>query len=156
VARYEKFWPYYCLPYQFLTISTLSGRFDHCASKNPSKCKLAKNGPHRHHIPCWSELCLFVVTFITAHVILLIFVELILNWLHMSFDDKNLQTLHYTAFNGTVWPHLVNGVHVWSRIWSMIDLVLYEAEVRNLGLWYQVMAGMALWRKIEHIWPKVA
>jgi len=30
-----------------------------------------------------------------------------------------------------------------------------ESEVRNLGLIYQVMAGMARWGKIEQIWPKV-
>jgi len=55
-----------------------------------------------------------------------------------------------------VWPHLVNGDHVCSRIWSMNDLVHIEAEVKNLGLRYQVMAAMAFSGKIEQIWPKVA
>jgi len=38
----------------------------------------------------------------------------------------------------------------------MNDLVHIKAEVGDLGLRYQVMAGMALWGKIEQIWPKVA
>jgi len=57
---------------------------------------------------------------------------------------------------GLVWPRLVNGAHVWSRIWNLNVLVLLEAEVRNLGLRYQVIPGMALWGKNEQIWPKVA
>jgi len=44
----------------------------------------------------------------------------------------------------------------WYRIWSMKYLVHIEAEVRNLSLRYQVMAGMALWGKVEQNWPKVA
>jgi len=38
----------------------------------------------------------------------------------------------------------------------MNDLIHIEAEVRNFGLRYQVMAGMTLLGKIEHIWPNVA
>jgi len=38
----------------------------------------------------------------------------------------------------------------------MNDLVRIEAEVRNLALRYQIMAGMALSGKVEQIWPRVA
>jgi len=76
--------------------------------------------------------------------------------LRMSFDAKQWQTLHNTASNGPVWPHLDGGDHVWSTIWSMNHLVLIEVKVINLGLRDQVMAGMARWCKIEQIWPNVA
>jgi len=36
VARYDKFWPYLCLHYQFWPFSILSGMFDHIAIKMPS------------------------------------------------------------------------------------------------------------------------
>jgi len=38
----------------------------------------------------------------------------------------------------------------------MNDLVHIEAEVRILGLRYQIMAGMERRGEIEHIWPKMA
>jgi len=71
----------------------------------------------------------------------------------MSLDVNECQIMHNTASNGPVWPDLVNGDQVRSRIWGTNDLVLIEAELRNLG---QVMAGMSLWGKIAQIWPKVA
>jgi len=37
------------------------------------------------------------------------FVELSLNWLRMSLDDKDFQTLHNKVSNVPVWLHLVNG-----------------------------------------------
>jgi len=62
----------------------------------------------------------------------------------MSFDAKEWQTQHNTVSNGTLWPHLVNGDHVWFRTCNMNDFVHIEAEERNLSLRYHVMAGMAL------------
>jgi len=156
VERYDKFWPYSFLHYQFLPISTLSGRFDHNAIKIPSKCNLARNGQQWYNMSCYSEVCPFMATFDAAQLILVNFGELSLNGQHIFFDDRDLQTLANTASNSPVWSHLVNGDKVWSRIWSMYDFVHIEAEVRNLGLRYQVMAGMALWGKIEQNWPKVA
>jgi len=80
------------------------------------------------------------------------------NWLWIGYVrlwTPKSGRLHNTGSNGPEWPHLVNGDHLWSRIWSMNDLVHIEAEVMNLGLRYQVMAGMALLSQIEQIWPKV-
>jgi len=74
----------------------------------------------------------------------------------MCFNANVWQTLHNSASNGPVRPRLVKGDYVWSNIWSMNELVLIEAEVRNLGLRYQVIADMADWGKIEQIWPKAA
>jgi len=73
-----------------------------------------------------------------------------------SFNGKEWKTLHNTHINEPVWPHLVNDVHVWSRIWSINDLALIEAEVGNLGLRNQVMTGMERWGNIKQIWPKVS
>jgi len=72
------------------------------------------------------------------------------------FRWQRFAVIAYMASNSPVCPLLVNGDHVCSRIWSMNDLVHIEAEVRYLGLRYQVIADMALWGKIEQIWPKVA
>jgi len=105
---------------------------------------------------CCMVVCSLMATFDALQVILFNFDELILHRLRMSFDDKWWQTLHNTVSNGPVWPHFVNGDHVWSSMLSMNDLVLIEAEVRNLGLIYQIMADMARWGKIKQIWPKVA
>jgi len=105
---------------------------------------------------CWRKVWLFLITLDAAKVILLNFEALILNRLRMSFDVKVWQTLHNTASNCTVWPLLVNGDHVWSRIWNMNHFLQIEAEVRFLGLRCQVMACMARWGNIEQIWPKVA
>jgi len=96
-----------------------------------------------------------MATYNTAQLILVNFEELSLNWLRTTFDAKLWQTLHNTASNDPVWPHLVNDDHVWSRIWNMNDLVHIEAEVRNLDLRYHVMSNMVHWGKIEQIWPKV-
>jgi len=74
----------------------------------------------------------------------------------MSFDAKVWQTLYNTTSNGPVWHHLVKGDDVRSRILSMNDLVHIEAEVRNLDLRYQVIAGMARWGRIKQISPKGA
>jgi len=57
-----------------------------------------------------------MATFDTAQLILHNFEELSLNWLSMSFDDKERQTLHNSDSNCQVCPHSVNGDHVWSRI----------------------------------------
>jgi len=95
-------------------------------------------------MPCYSEICPLVVTFVTAQPIPINFVRVSLKWLHMSFGDSECHTLHSTASNGPVWPDLVNGDKVRSRKCGMNDLGLIEAELRNLGLRYQIMAGMAL------------
>jgi len=50
-----------------------------------------------------------MATFDTALHSLDNFLELILNWLRTSFDDKDMQTLHNTASTVPVWPRLVNG-----------------------------------------------
>jgi len=57
-----------------------------------------------------------MTTIDAAQGIIFNFEEFILNRLRMSFDAKVWQTLHNTAPNGPVWPHLINGVHVWSII----------------------------------------
>jgi len=57
-----------------------------------------------------------MATFDAAQVILVNFEELTMNWLHLCLDAKEWQTLHNTASNGPVSPHLVNGDHIWSRI----------------------------------------
>jgi len=57
-----------------------------------------------------------MATFETAYLILVNFKEYSLNWLRMTFDAKEWQTLLNAASNGPVWPHLVNGDHIWSRI----------------------------------------
>jgi len=79
-----------------------------------------------------------MATFDSTQLILLNFEELSLN--SYVVRGKRWQTLHNTASNGTVWPHLEYGDHIWSRIFSMKDLVHIKAEVRNLVLRYQVMA----------------
>jgi len=50
-----------------------------------------------------------MATFDAAQLILGNFGELSINWLRSSFDDKEWQTLYYTASNCPVWPYLVNG-----------------------------------------------
>jgi len=60
------------------------------------------------------------------------------------------------AFNGPVWPVVGNGSQLWSRISSLNELVHFKAELRNLGLVYQIMACTALWDKNRQIWSKVA
>jgi len=57
-----------------------------------------------------------MATFDAAQLILDNFVELSLNWLLMSFDAQEWQTLHNMATNDPVWPHSVMGDHMWSRI----------------------------------------
>jgi len=69
----------------------------------------------------------------------------------MLSDAKEWQTLRNPASNGPVWPHLDNVEQACYRLWSINDFVHIEAEVRNRGLRYQVMAGIALWGKIEQI-----
>jgi len=53
-----------------------------------------------------------MATFDAGQFILVNFEELSLNWLRMSFDAKEWQTVHNTTFNCPVWPHLVNGDQV--------------------------------------------
>jgi len=155
VVRYDKFWPYLCLYYQFWHIMKLSCKFDHIAITMPSKCVLVNNRPQWYYMSCCSEVYPFMATFHTAQHILVNFDPLILNFLRMSFGDKEWQILHNMASSGPVWPLLATGDHVWSSLWSMNDLDRIEAEMRNLGHRYQVIAGMALWGKIEHICSKV-
>jgi len=146
--------PLYVLVVRYINSSHMD-RFDHIALKMPSKFKLARNGPKGYNLTSCSEVCPFMATFDAAQLVLANFEELSLNWLRLSFDTKEWQTLHKTNCNGPIWPHLVNGDHVWSRVWSMNDIVHIEAEVHNLGLRYQFMAGMSLWGKIAQIWLKV-
>jgi len=157
VPRYDKFLRYYWLHYQFWPISTFSRRFDHLASKKPSKCKLARNCMQWQwqYVLLQRGISIYIhVWRIAAHSGQLWIIGS--EFLRMFFDAKVWQTLHNAPFNGPVYRHLVNGDHVWSRMWSMNVLVLLEAEVRNLGLRYQVMAGMPRWDKFLQIWPKVA
>jgi len=56
-----------------------------------------------------------MATFHAAQLIPVNFEELSVNWLRMSFDAKEWQTLHNTACNIPAW-HLVNGDHVSSTI----------------------------------------
>jgi len=121
-----------------------------------SKFKQVRNSQQWYNMSFCSEVCPSMATFVAPQVILSNFEVLILNRLRISFDAKVWQILHNTASNGSVWPHLVNVVDVWSRTWSVNVLGLIEAEVKNIGLGYQVMAGMAVWSKIEQIWPKGA
>jgi len=118
--------------------------------------KYLLTGQEWYNMFCCSEVCPFIAKFDAAQLILINFVVLSLNLLRMPFDAKDWQILHNTASNGPVWPHLGNSDHVWSRIWTMNYLVHIEAEVRNLGIRHQIMAGMALWGKFQQIWPKVA
>jgi len=74
----------------------------------------------------------------------------------MCYDANEWHVLHNTTFGRLVWHDLVNGNQVSSRIWGMKDLVHIEAELRHLGLRYQVMAGISLWGKIAQLLPKVA
>jgi len=126
------------------------------AIKMPSKRKLVRNGPQWYNMSCSSEVCPFMATFHAAQLILFNFEELSPYWLSYVFRRQDFQTLRNTASNGPVLPHLVNGNHVCCKIWGMDNLIHIEADVRNLGLWYQVMAGIALWGRIKQIWPKVA
>jgi len=139
VAIYDKLWPYLCLHYQFLPTPSLSGRFDHIAIKIPSKCKLARNGPHWYNMTCSREVCPFMAIFDASQLNLVNFEELKLNWPRMSFNDKEWQIMYNTCSNGPVWRHLVNCDNVCSIIWSMNYLVSIEADVRNVGFRYQVI-----------------
>jgi len=105
---------------------------------------------------CYSEIWPIMATFDTAWSILINFIKVCLKWLRMSYDANEWQTLHNMASNGPVWPVLVIDDQFWSRISSMNEIVHLKAELRNLGLTYQIMVDMALWYKIEQIWLKVA
>jgi len=48
------------------------------------------------------------------------------------------------ASTGPVWPNVGNGGQIWSRISSLNELVHVKAELRDLGLVYQVIASTAL------------
>jgi len=56
VARYDNFWTYQFLHYQFWPTSALLGRFDYIAIKMPSKGKLARNGPQWYYMSCYIEV----------------------------------------------------------------------------------------------------
>jgi len=60
------------------------------------------------------------------------------------------------ASSGPVWPVAGNGGHLWSKISSLNGLVHFKAELRDLGLVYQVIAWTALWDKIGQISFKVS
>jgi len=64
--------------------------------------------------------------------------------------------LHNMTSSGPVWPVVVNCGQLWWRISSLIVLVHFKAELRDLGLLYQVIACTALWYKIGQISSKVA
>jgi len=85
-----------------------------------------------------------MTTFDAAQLILDNSVGLILNRRRRTLDDRDMQTLYNSASNDQVCPPLVNGDHIGSRTRSMNDFVHTEVEVRNLGLRFQVMAGMGL------------
>jgi len=74
----------------------------------------------------------------------------------MSYDASKWQILHNMASNGLV--RLVVGCcgQLWSRIASLIELVHFKVELRNLGLIYRIMACMALCDMIDQILPNVA
>jgi len=60
------------------------------------------------------------------------------------------------ASTGLVWPVAGNGGQLWSRISSLNELVHFKAELRDLGLVYQVIACTAVWDGIGQISSKVA
>jgi len=64
--------------------------------------------------------------------------------------------LHNMSSTGAVWPAVGNGGQLWSRISSLIESVQFMAELRDIGLVYQVIACTALWDEIGQISSKVA
>jgi len=85
-----------------------------------------------------------MATFDRGEPILFNFRQMRLKWLRMPYDGSKRQILHNMASNGPVWPVVGNGGQLCSRISSLNDLVHFHAELRNLGLVYQVMAFTAL------------
>jgi len=65
----------------------------------PTECNVATNGELWYNISSYREVCPFIAPFEPAQHILVNFQELSLNWLHMSFDDTDLHTLHDTSSN---------------------------------------------------------
>jgi len=104
----------------------------------------------------YSEVRPIIIIFHTLQSILIHYVKVCYNWQRISDDDNEWQTLHNMALICLVLSVLVNSDQVWSIISSMNDLVHIKAELRNLGLTYQVMACMAHWDKIGQIWSNVA
>jgi len=60
------------------------------------------------------------------------------------------------ASTGPAWPIVGNGNQIWSWMSSLDELVHFKAELRYIGLVYQVIACAALWVKIGRISSKVA
>jgi len=72
-----------------------------------------------------------MATFDAAQLILFNFEELSLNWLRMSFNARECQTLHNTAATGPLWPHFVHS----------------EARLNTFGLkWHIMVQRMFYWR----------
>jgi len=74
----------------------------------------------------------------------------------MTYDDSWWHITHNMSSTGPVWPVVGNGGQLWSGISSVNELVHIKAELRDLGLVYQVIAYTALWDKIWQISSKVA
>jgi len=55
---------------------------------------------------------------------------------------------------GHIWPVVSNVGQLWSSISSLNELVHFKAELRDLGLVYQVIACTALWDKTCQISSK--
>jgi len=104
----------------------------------------------------YSEIWRIVATFDTAQPILINFRLVRLKRLRMPYDDNEWHILRNKASSGPVWPVVGNGGQLWSRISSLQELVHFKAELRELGLVYQVIACTALLDKIGQIWSKVA
>jgi len=85
-----------------------------------------------------------VATFDTAFPILIHFRQVRLKRLRMSYDANEWQLLRNKASTGPVGPVVGNGGQLLSRISSLNELVHFKAELRDLGLLYQVIACTAL------------
>jgi len=62
----------------------------------------------------------------------------------MTYDDIEWRTLHNMASTVPVWPVVGKCGQIWSRVPSLNELVHIKAELKDLGVVYQVIACTAL------------
>jgi len=105
---------------------------------------------------CHSEVWPTVATFDAAYPILINFRQVQLKCLRLDYDATSWHLLHNMASTGPVWPVLGNGGQLWTRISSLIDVVHFKAELRDLGIVYQVIACTAVRDNFGEISSKVA
>jgi len=118
--------------------------------------KVDRNDPQSYNMKRYSEIWRIMATLDTAYPILINFRQVRLKRLRMPYEANEWHILRYKAFTGPVWPAVGNGGQLWSRISSLIELVKFMAELRDLGLVYQVIACTALWDEFGQISSKVA